>query len=104
MTTNDFFSVLFFLFAVIIRFIQGFGSACIQVAVFSIVALHFKQDKMRYFGYCESATGIGMMGGPIFGQLFYSAFDFQGCFYATAVVLFAAACLSFKLIPNEVNK
>jgi len=93
---------------------QGFGSACIQVAgknltyqklfiVFSIVAIHYPIERNRYFGYCESATGIGMMGGPIIGQIFYSAFGFQGCFYATAGVLLIASIISFKFIPNEIN-
>jgi MFS family permease len=71
--------------------------------VFSIVAIHYPIDRNRYFGYCESATGVGMMGGPIIGQIFYSAFGFQGCFYATSGVLLITSIISFKLIPNEIN-
>ena len=44
-----------------------------------------------------------MMSGPIIGQIFYSAFGFQGCFYATAGVLLITSIVSFKLIPNEIN-
>lgn len=60
-------SVWFFWLALLIRLVQGIGSACIQVAVFSIVAIQFPKEKVTYFGYCESATGIGLMAGPIVG-------------------------------------
>ena len=73
------YSQLFFVLAVIVRLIQGVGSACVQVAgkhtfispkhplVFSIVAIEYPLEKIVYFGYCESATGIGLMAGPIVG-------------------------------------
>lgn len=90
--------------AIIIRFIQGLGSACIQVAVFSLVAIQFPDDKVVYFGYCESATGIGLMAGPIIGQVFYSKFGFAGCFYSTTLLLTMAGLLSWRYIPQEVNQ
>jgi MFS family permease len=89
--------------AFVIRLTQGFGSACVQVAVFSIVAIQFPKEKVVYFGYCESATGIGLMAGPIVGQAFYSAFGFEGCFFSTTVVLAFAGFLSWLLIPDIIN-
>ena len=56
-----------------------------------------------YFGYCESATGIGLMAGPIVGQVFYSSFGFEGCFYSTTLLLIGAAYISYKYI-NQTNK
>ena len=56
-----------------------------------------------YFGYCESATGIGLMAGPIVGQVFYSSFGFSGCFYSTTVLLLGAGYISYKYI-NQSNK
>ncbi len=44
--------------------------------VFSLVAIRFPENKEKNFGYCESAIGMGMMIGPILGQIFYSAFGF----------------------------
>lgn len=35
--------------------------------VFSIVSIQFPEERSKYYGYCEAATGIGMMGGPIVG-------------------------------------
>jgi MFS family permease len=96
--------------AVVIRVIQGIGSACVQVAgkisilnthiVFSLIAIEFPENKIVYFGYCESATGIGLMAGPIVGQVFYSSFGFEGCFTSTTLILAFAGFLSWKLIPE----
>jgi len=68
------------------------------VAVFSIVAIEFPKNKVLYFGYCESATGIGLMAGPIVGQVFYSSFGFEGCFYSTTVLLIVAGYISQRFI------
>jgi Major Facilitator Superfamily len=43
------------------------------------------------------------MAGPIVGQVFYSAFGFEGCFYSTTVVLALAGVLSSYFIPERVN-
>ena len=66
--------------------------------MFSIVAIEFPAEKVVYFGYCESATGIGLMAGPIVGQVFYSSFGFEGCFYSTTMLLMGAGYISYKYI------
>jgi hypothetical protein len=45
-----------------------------------MVALRFPEDSHTVFGACESAIGLGMMIGPILGQIFYY-FEFEGSFY-----------------------
>ncbi len=45
-----------------------------------------------------------MMSGPIIGQIFYSSFGFEGCFYCTSAVLAIALIISYYEIPNRVNK
>ena len=45
-----------------------------------------------------------MMGGPIVGQVFYSAFGFSGCFYSTAFLIFGSGLLAIKFIPGSINK
>ena len=54
-------------------------------------------------GFLESATGIGMMGGPIIGQITYTAFGFGGCFYSTAIVISLAGSLVYFIAPNSLN-
>ena len=70
------------------------------MAVFSLVTIHFPVEKVVYFGYCESATGIGLMAGPIVGQIFYSKYGFDGCFYSTTVMLGLAGFFSWAFIPD----
>ena len=63
-----------------------------------MVAIEFPQDKVVYFGYCESATGVGLMAGPLVGQIFYTTFGFEGCFYSTTILLIVAAYISHRYI------
>jgi hypothetical protein len=72
-----------------------------NIIVFSIVAIEYPEDKVVYFGYCESATGIGLMAGPIVGQVFYTQFGFEGCFYSTTVMLIGAGMLSHRYIKTN---
>jgi hypothetical protein len=44
-----------------------------------------------------------LMAGPIVGQIFYTNFGFEGCFYSTTVLLIGAAYISYKYI-NLSNK
>jgi MFS family permease len=110
--SSNLLSQLFLLFSVLIRFLQGFGSACIQVSgifilfislVFSMVALKFPNDKSHVFGACESAIGMGMMTGPILGQIFYY-FDFEGCFYGTGVLILICGFISHCFMPESLNR
>ena len=75
-----------------------------QVAVFSVVSIQFPESKVLYIGYCESASGVGLMAGPIVGQAFFSVFGFEGCFYATTGLLAMAGVLQWFLIPDSVNR
>ena len=98
------YSETFLALAIGIRFFQGLGSACIQVAAFSIVAVQFPNGKLTFFGYCESAAGFSMMGGPIVGQILYTAFGFQGCFFAIALLILGCGILTSFMIPSIVNR
>lgn len=75
-----------------------------QVAVFSVVSIQFPESKVLYIGYCESASGVGLMAGPIVGQAFFSVFGFEGCFYATTGLLAIAGALQYAMIPEAVNR
>ena len=44
------------------------------------------------------------MAGPIVGQVFYSKFGFEGCFYSTTLLLIMAGLFSWRFIPDEVNQ
>jgi MFS family permease len=57
----------FFWISIGLRFFQGFGEACVSISIFSIISTDFTADQELYFGYLESAIGVGLMIGPIIG-------------------------------------
>ncbi len=61
------------------------------------------ENNEKYYGYCESATGIGLMAGPIIGQVIYNKMGFSGCFYSTAFLMMVGGILSWYFIGEEVN-
>jgi len=71
--------------------------------VFSMVAIRFPEDNATVFGACESAIGMGMMIGPILGQVFYY-FEFEGCFYGTGVLILLCGFISHCFMPDSLNK
>lgn len=77
----------FFTLSLILRFIQGLGEACASTAMFSIVGTEFSKDRDWYIGYLEFAVGLGLMGGPVIGQLFYTILGFEKTFYAMGIMI-----------------
>ena len=67
-----------------------------------MVALRFPEDSHTVFGACESAIGLGMMIGPILGQIFYY-FEFEGSFYGTGVLILICAFISHCFMPESLN-
>jgi MFS family permease len=57
----------FFWISMVLRFFQGFGDASVSISIFSIIATDYTADQGLYYGYLESAIGIGLMIGPIIG-------------------------------------
>ena len=57
----------FFIASVGFRMMQGFGDAACSTSVFSVIGSVFPDDRDLYFGYLESAVGIGLMAGPVLG-------------------------------------
>ena len=68
-----------------------------------MVAIRFPEDNATVFGACESAIGMGMMIGPILGQVFYY-FEFEGCFYGTGVLIIICGFISHCYMPESLNK
>jgi len=58
---------VFFWISLALRFFQGFGEACASISIFSIIATDYTADQELYFGYLESAIGVGLMIGPVIG-------------------------------------
>lgn len=57
----------FYVMSLVLKFMQGFGDSAGTTAFFSIIAIEFSKEQELYFGYFESAVGIGLMLGPVIG-------------------------------------
>lgn len=68
-----------------------------------MVAIRFPEDNAKVFGACESAIGMGMMIGPILGQVFYY-FEFEGCFYGTGVLILVCGFITHCYLPEWLNR
>ena len=71
------YSLMFAIASLLIRFAQGVGEACVTATcifiinylyvVLSIISFEYPDQKDKYFGYAESAIGIGLIMGPVLG-------------------------------------
>lgn len=66
----------FFILSLLLRGLQGFGDACASTTSMSIITIEFTEKKDQYFAYYQSAVGVGLMLGPVIGQLLYNAMGF----------------------------
>ena len=94
----------FFVLSLVLRFVQGFGDAGSSTAIFSIIGSEYAEKQELFFGYFESAVGVGLMLGPIMGQLLYNALGFEYTFYATALIISGPFLLVLFSVPNRLNK
>ena len=84
--------------------IQGFGDAAGSTAIFSIIGSEFPDQRDEYFGYFESAVGIGLMSGPVIGQLIFNMVGFEQTFYYTALILTIPFIAQIIYVPNTLNR
>jgi predicted MFS family arabinose efflux permease len=57
-----------------------------QYLAYSIISLKFTDCREVYLGYCSTAMGLGLMLGPVLGQIIFTKLGFQGTFFFFAVV------------------
>jgi len=88
----------FFWMSIGLRFFQGFGDACASIAIFSIIGTEYSADQELYFGYLESAVGVGLMIGPVIGQLIFNQVGFEKTFYCTAIIISGSLILQIFII------
>ncbi|TNV79136.1 hypothetical protein FGO68_gene9708 [Halteria grandinella] len=77
----------FFLFAVILRFLQGLGDACAINAIYSASAYEFPDQRDMIFGLLEASYGVGFTLGPLIGQVLYAQYGFKTCFIVVSAIL-----------------
>lgn len=95
--------IAFFWISIGLRVCQGLGDACASIAIFSIIGTDYSEDQELYFGYLESAVGVGLMIGPVIGQLIYNVAGFEKTFYYTAAIISSSLVLQLFIIPQRLN-
>ena len=63
--------VLFVVFSFIWKFMCGIGAGINSTSSFAIISTHFKQEREKYIGYMENASGLGLLLGPTAGSVLY---------------------------------
>jgi MFS family permease len=94
---------LFFVLALVLRFVQGLADAFITVAIYSVVTLEFPGKREEYIGYCEGAIGIGLMVGPVMGSFLFGAMGYEYTFLTISGILFVFTVIVCFMLPGRLN-
>ena len=68
-----------------------------------MITFIFANDREKYLGYGETATGIGLMLGPVLGSALNTLVGYTGAFFFFAGLLLVFGILSHNLIPSTLN-
>jgi len=78
---------IFLLVSIALRLVQGFGDAACSTSIFSIIGQEFPNNRDEFLGYVEGAVGMGLMAGPIIGQLIFNLVGYQWTFYVSGILI-----------------
>lgn len=80
------------------------ADAFVGIAIYSLVTICFPDNRTKYLGYTESAMGIGLMIGPVLGEIVYKQLGYEYTFLTFAGILVAGGVLAFVLLPQQLNQ
>jgi len=98
---------LFGSYCLIMRLLQGVGSAMEETAAYAIIADLDPENISFYLGITEISTGLGYMVGPALGGWLYSIGGFTMPFLVLGTLLLPTAAIIYFHVPAEmfrVNK
>ena len=70
---------------------------------YSILTFAYAENREKYLGMGEAATGIGLMVGPVIGGLINTFFGYVATFLFFALILLLAGILCFFFLPKSLN-
>eukprot|EP00742_Colponemidia_sp_Colp-10_P008901 GILJ01009672.1.p1 GENE.GILJ01009672.1~~GILJ01009672.1.p1 ORF type:complete len:375 (+),score=49.46 GILJ01009672.1:525-1649(+) len=95
---------LFMSLAILIRALQGFGSAAASTSAFSILAAVYQgEDFTTAIGCIETALGVGMMVGPPLGGALYDLGGFVCPFICMSALFLAFSPIVYRLLPVDLK-
>lgn len=74
--------LLFVLMSFVWKFLCGVGAGINSTSSFAIISTHFKEEREKYIGYMENASGLGLLLGPTVGSLLYKFGGYMLPFFA----------------------
>ena len=95
--------MVFFIISVALRILEGLAEACHNTSTLSLIAVEFYAEREMYYGWVESSIGVGLMMGPVIGQVLYNLFGYENTFYMTAGILTIPLVLQVFFIPKRIN-
>jgi len=86
---------------IVCRFVEGIGDSWVQTACFSFISLKFPENREKYIGLGEAASGIGLMAGPGIAGILYTYFGYFTAFFSFAIFVIISAIFCFFYIPDK---
>ena len=97
----------------VLRFVQGIGSAIAETAgkressklstAYSIVTLEFQENSDKYIGWMEAASGVGLTLGPTVGSVVFDWTNYQFAFLIYGVILLIGSVVIAYALPDRVD-
>ncbi len=95
---------LFACWCLVMRLLQGVGSAMEETAAYAIIADMGSAELSFLMGITEISTGFGYMIGPPLGGILFSAGGFTAPFLVLGIALLPAAALTYYRLPNDMRR
>jgi MFS family permease len=86
---------------IVCRFVEGIGDSWVQTACFSLISLKFPENREKYIGLGEAASGIGLMAGPGIAGILYTYFGYFEAFLGFAIFIIFSAIFCYFYIPES---
>ncbi len=97
-------ATVFLIVSISLRLVQGFGDAACSTAIFSIIAQEFPEKRDEFLGYVEAAVGVGLMSGPVIGQVIFTLTNYQWTFYISGILISFSLIAQIIYIPSSFNQ
>ncbi len=88
---------------ILIRFFQGIGAAALSAVSLAMVGAYYKENKGRAYGIYNAIKGMGYVISPLIGGAIILKNNFNGIFFASALIGCLALLLSL-LLPQSQSK
>lgn len=92
--------IVFILFSMLLRLMQGIAFTLIQVTCLSIAATFYPSHKVLLIGYLEAAAGAGMFIGPLIGTGFFAIFGYRFMMVGMGVMFFIGTVIVYKVLDE----